>query len=209
MPALLANDFSDWWIAVPWDGLRVWGTFFAVGIGALFALGAYRREARRDRAREKREIAEQASKVAAWVLIEEGLVRIRNASDLPVSNVSVWIGKHPDPDDAASQQRRDRRKAGWTLLTSSMRAFAALNHLPPAETGHQHEEIQLGRLISRYGRNPRIGLFFRDAQGVMWVRVDGRLFNDDEESRSSWWRTLIRKPPADSPAPPAISQSEI
>lgn len=209
MPILLASGFSDAWVALPWEGLRVWGTFFAVGIGALFALGAYRRETRRDRDRELREIAAQASKVTAWVEIDHGIIRVRNASDLPVELLIIWIGKQLK---FAAPAHRGRKKylTGYDVLADSMRPFWPMGVLLPAESGRQFEEIHLGRLVNTYGDNPRIGLSFGDAQGVQWVRVDGQLFNDSDARPQSWLRSRLRRTsPEMRTLPKAITLSEI
>lgn len=155
------------WDAIQWGNAPSWAAFVTAAIAAVLAMAAFRREQRRDQVAQQIRLQEQANKVAAWRanwkragLIENG-VRVRNASDLPVDAVLVVIGS---PEGQGQFVR-------------------IIDVIPPGET----IDVPFGRDDKPYGR-VRIG--FTDAQGVTWVRMNGKLTVDDDKTQPSWYRAF-------------------
>lgn len=76
-----------------WAELRGWGTLAAALIAATVAVGAYRREQRRDASAKAIQIQDQATKFAGWIDADDTRIRLflKNASDLPIERVDVWF----------------------------------------------------------------------------------------------------------------------
>lgn len=161
------GSYADWLAA-----FSTLAAFAAAGIAVYFAHQAYRLEERRDEARLQSEVSRQAELFAAWPGNHEHEVTLRsfqgqernwgtqvipsvyfrNASDLPVTDVSATVS-FKDLDE--------------TTLT--------IAHVPPSEApvtrslkveGLDHKSLE--------EQQPTIALEFVDATGQRWLREHGK-----------------------------------
>lgn len=189
------------WIAAIATALAFVAAFFA----AMYTKQAYEIEqAREDRALDAIE-REQASKVAAWTVLKvmdgpkgehpaKSQFHIRNASDVPVTGVSVRFYLH----QFKVGQPTDVQDLGWERAPS----------LPPSPDPFEYELTMETRakLIKAWDHDPqterdlRIRLRFVDAAGTPWQRLpNGKL-------EKIGWDEMLN--PGDQPSAPTDNAPE-
>lgn len=156
------HDFPEWL-----EALSTFAAFTAAAIAIWSAMSAFNLEAKREARFQEDQHRAQASKVAGWAikaLIQDearshwagGDVKLRNASDLPVSDVTVFLFRdEPNGDD------RIMRFVGAEPVPL----------LPPGEEA-MVVTVRGDRFRTEPGTVPtlRVVLSFRDSAGQMWQR---------------------------------------
>ncbi len=164
---------------LPW--VEPLGTVLAVvaaSVASVFAVAAYRREVRRDEAREQVERSAQASLVAAWPVLfnydgsrdtgSSGYA-IRNASELPIRDVRItWLGGDKDFDPVATHI--DLPLVPPSVDPLWIRDGQPYTLLPGEVAVHGADLPSSGRWSSLFR------LQFRDSADTLWARDrEGRL----------------------------------
>lgn len=166
-----------------WAELRGWGTLFAALIAASIAYRAFLRERRRDKIAAEIRLREQASRFSGWMIwtSEDHSFYLRNASDLPITDVNVrhWEGE-PGQKVTFEQMMKDQWHAD---------EFAVI---APGDTKRIDKQ-----LYSAMGINVlNISITFTDAQGILWARHQGKLIPNPLEAKSQplWYRAFEFEP---------------
>lgn len=160
-----SGALAEWVIAFTMLGALVAGL-----VGAWFAVRAYETTSRRDRRYAAERRAEQASRVAAWIGVDEagyqlpgssGVVHergvlLRNGSDLPVYAVGVWLLV-----DGAPVSRE--RLVG--TVTPAAEGLLLLFDYDEDDAGWRDHAV------TRVDADFAVGLAFRDAAGRPWWRA--------------------------------------
>lgn len=180
MSVMIVRATSSW-DSIQWGNVPAWAAFVAAVVGATLAAGAYRRESRRDRINEAIRLQEQASKISAWrdkvvldmkppgsrlnvpQFVRPG-VHVRNASDLPVDAVVVYV-PYNGPDGTDFVKVLDVVAPGATELVVFPDGWDV-------------------------GRAGPVRLSFRDARGVSWVRASGQLIANVEKEQPAWYKAF-------------------
>jgi hypothetical protein len=182
LAVVLANlPTRDTWYGdiLPWVGpLAAVLAVIAASVASVFAVAAYRREVRRDEAREQVERSAQASLVAAWPVLfnfdgsrETGSsgYAIRNASELPIRDVRITrLGGDEDFDPVATHL--DLLLVPPSVDPLWIRDGQPYTLLPGEVAVHGAE------LPSSDGWSISLRLEFRDSADTLWARDrEGRL----------------------------------
>lgn len=177
---------KPWHLPPNWGDIPTWLATTAATAAGIVAYRVYQIEAHRDRLSEKERRSAQAAKVAAWYGSRQRDVTLgigdsvqthtvpqpvwgaflRNASDLPVSDVTVkFYFPALGADDSAET---------WNIHTITMQV------LPPNDTPIHREIDEIA--LRAYSEDPKMDAFhrveieFTDTQGVRWHRdIKGRL----------------------------------
>lgn len=176
---------KPWHLSPAWGDIPTWLATIAATAAGIVAYSVYRIEAQRDRISDAERRSTQAAKIAAWYGSRPQHVTrrigdsvqtstspepvwgafLRNASDLPVSDVTVEFHFPSSASDPAET---------WNIHTIEK------GTLPPNDTPI-HLTIDEAALRI-YSDDPRVDAFhrveieFTDTQGVRWHRdVKGRL----------------------------------
>ncbi|WP_146099678.1 hypothetical protein [Kineococcus xinjiangensis] len=168
------------WSDLDWGNLPSWGAFLAASIAVTLAAGAYKREGQRDQLKQRLAIQEQASKVGAWIArVVEGRAveaRLLNRSDLPVTNMEVWV--------------EAKLKPGLTGRTGPP-IISNLGHtipvLEPKDDKTATMNLPAGTTEESY--DFRVTSTFTDALGIKWRRTPDSL-EPDGENQPSWHRQM-------------------
>jgi hypothetical protein len=150
--------------------LEAWSTFAAMlfaATAAVLAYRAYSKESRIEQRLRDNDDRAQASMVAAWIGVNpaqansnrarQSFVIVRNASQVPVNDVTCWV-EGPNGDQIAAE---------WSVV-------------PPAEQGVFFpiglKVSQIAQQAEKPSADLPVGIIFTDSSGVRWRRnPDGRL----------------------------------
>lgn len=182
----LVSAAGTWWVddrsAFPaWlSSVATFAAFAAAAVAARYAAQVQARESRRDQARARDQRRAQADRVAAWVAqgpvygttgagqaagtlqVLKITVAVRNASELPVTNVDVavyhYVKDRPEPAFIASIRHHLLPPGATTERVLALSEIAPLGIAPDVERG------------------ARVMAIFTDAGGRRWMRgTDAKL----------------------------------
>lgn len=165
---------------IDWGNAPSWAAFGTAVIAATLGWGAYRREKRRDRIADQARVREQASKFAGWIESDASETRLylRNASDLPIVNVTAWF-----------------YQMDWLTETTLKEATRNPTYISSFDVVAPGATLELNDL--RFKVAQEISLTFTDAQGVLWARHKGSLdpYQPPGQRQPRWfeaikWETL-------------------
>ncbi|NIZ90291.1 hypothetical protein [Kineococcus rubinsiae] len=211
----------DWpgppWAGIPWDSIDwgnapSWAAVTAGSVAALLALGAYRRESRRDEINADQRLRVQAAKIGAWVTETSATtvaVRCLNLSDMPAVRVTIDLWAGAPGKYKRIVERYYLSASDWppgysevTVVPRLRQGFVRSPDPGPKAPGTR-QRVQSGLRWS-------IRCTFVDAQGIWWERRNGQLTSKGPwpgentiegflETHQEWryYRLSIKKGPFD------------